>query len=75
MEDMLKKIAKHISNARSLRIKAMFSCEVIHASMPKKLGGSQAGSRVLQQLHTLLVQGLIVRTVHEHSLILTIEIS
>ena len=35
------------SMPRSLRINATFSCEVIHASTPKRLGGNLACSRVL----------------------------
>ena len=34
--------AKHINDQRSLRIKATFNCEVIHASMPKKPVGNLA---------------------------------
>ena len=39
--------AKSINDPRSLLIKATFSCEVIHASMPRELVGNQAWGRVL----------------------------
>ena len=38
---------KHINATRSLRIKATFSCEVIHTSMTKKLGYNRTYGRVL----------------------------
>ena len=46
----IKILVKHINGQRtcSLRIKATFSCEVIHASMCRKLGCNQACNRVLR---------------------------
>ena len=45
MDDMSKK-AKHIIDPCSFGIKATFSCEVIHAPMPRKLGAYGEGARV-----------------------------
>ena len=39
--------AKHINDPRSLRAKATFNCEVIHASMLRKFGGNRVSGRVL----------------------------
>ena len=38
---------KNINDPGSLQIKATFSCEVIHASMPKKLSGNRACGRAV----------------------------
>ena len=60
----MSKKAKHINDPRSLRIEAAFSFEVIHASMPSKLGGDQAcGSCIMPGLPTHLVQELNIGTV------------
>ena len=37
---------QHINDPRSLHIKATFSCEVIHASMPKEMCGNRACGHV-----------------------------
>ena len=47
MDDMSMKYAKHINDPRCLRIKATFSCKVIHTFRPRKLCGNQACGRVL----------------------------
>ena len=56
--------AKHTNDPRSLQIKATFSCEVMHASMLRKLGGNRTvWSYILPGLPTHLVQELNVDTV------------
>ena len=47
MDNMSRKYAKHMNDPRCLWIKATFSCEVIHALMPRKLGDDRACGRVL----------------------------
>ena len=48
----------NMSNDKPINAACTFSCEVIHASMPRKLGGNRACGRVFH-----LVQELDVRTV------------
>ena len=45
-DNMSKKIAMHTNDPRSLQIKATRTCEVIHACMPRKLGGIWACGHV-----------------------------
>ena len=45
--DNMSEEAKHTNDPRSLQIKATSSREVIHASMPNKLGGNWACGREL----------------------------
>ena len=51
---------------------ATFSSEVIHAPMPRKLGGNRACSRVLCPGCPRLMQKLNVRTVHVKSIVFSL---
>ena len=58
MDNMSKKYAKHINDPRSLRIKATFSCEVIHASMPRTGWQSGVRSWIMRRLPAYLMKEL-----------------